>query len=66
MVTVSSKIGTVQNVSTAVNLRKGAGTDTALLGTVAKGQQVAVLGQTGDWCQVQTADGRQGYISKAY
>lgn len=66
VVTVSSKIGTVQNVSTAVNLRKGAGTDTALLGTVAKGQQVAVLGQTGDWYQVQTADGRQGYISKAY
>lgn len=66
VITVSSRIGTVQNVSTAVNLRKGAGKDTALLGTVARGKQVAVLGQIGDWFHVQTSDGKQGYISRTY
>ena len=40
----SAVAATVVNVNTAVNLRKGAGTNTALLGTVAKNAQVWVLG----------------------
>ena|GEM_PF-1512005 len=48
-----------------VNVRSQPGTDASVLGSLASGTEVAVIGETADWYQVATGSGT-GYISKAY
>ena len=60
------QVATVVNVNTAVNMRSGASTSTALIGTVAKGTKCEVLGKSGDWYQVKTPQGKIGYIRGDY
>ena len=48
-----------------VNLRSAPSTGSTVLLTVAKNNQVAVLGSTGDWYQV-TYSGKTGYMSADY
>ena len=60
------QVATVVNVNTAVNMRSGASTSTALIGTVAKGTKCEVLGKSGDWYQLKTPQGKIGYIRGDY
>ena len=65
-ITANRKVGTVINVNVAVNMRQKADTSASIVAKVAKGKQVNVLQESGSWYQVQTDDGKQGYISKTY
>ena len=62
----TKQVATVVNVNTAVNMRSGPSTSTALIGTVAKGTKCEVLGKSGDWYQVKTPQGKIGYIRGDY
>lgn len=44
------------------NLREGPGTQTPVIGRVDSGQRVTLLGRSGSWWKVRTADGREGYL----
>ena len=59
------RFGVVSGISTA-NLRKGAGQNTARIGTLAKGTWVRILGTSGKWYRVSGPDGREGYLSRSY
>ena len=49
----------------ALNVRKGPGTNYAILATLKKGDNVSVIGQNADgsWYQIYLADGREGWVS---
>lgn len=47
----------------SVNLRNGPGTDSKVLGKLAKGVTVDLLGQQGGWYRVQTPKGTVGWVS---
>ena len=49
-------------VKERARLRSGPGGSTDLLGEVAAGTTVEVLGENGGWRQVQAADGQSGYL----
>src|SRR5258708_30336602 len=49
-----------------VNLRNGPSTTTAVLGTVAKGTQLEILGPQNDFWWVKTPDAKVGYVAKQY
>lgn len=53
-------------VVNAVNLRKGPGSDTELLGTVSFGKKVQVFETDNDYVRVLTSDGSEGYVFKDY
>ena len=46
-----------------VNVRKGPGTGNALVGQVARGDELPVLGQDGDWYQIKLANGSNGWVA---
>ncbi len=48
-----------------LNLRKEAKADSEVLGQIANGASVTVLGETGEWCKVRYGS-LTGYVSKAY
>jgi len=52
--------------SSTVNLRAGAASSTASMGTVKNGTKLTVLGKNGSWYLVSTANGTEGYIHKNY
>jgi len=45
-----------------VNIRKGPGTNYAVLTILKAGEPVKALGKQGDWYQVQLQDGRVGWV----
>ncbi|MCO6361231.1 SH3 domain-containing protein [Paracoccus sp. 08] len=50
-----------------VNMRAGAGTDNPVVASLTGGSAVQALGPTGgEWVQVQTAEGRQGFVSAQF
>jgi cell wall-associated NlpC family hydrolase len=49
--------------NTAVNLRKGPGTNYASVGKLTKGVALALLSQEGSWYKVQTPRGTVGWVS---
>ncbi|MGI6488512.1 MAG: N-acetylmuramoyl-L-alanine amidase [Syntrophomonadaceae bacterium] len=49
-----------------VNLRQGPGTTHPVVGKVAQGTRLSVLGSTSGWYQVTAPNGVQGYITTAY
>lgn len=49
-----------------VNLRKGAGTGYATVGSLSRGTRLKVYGQSGNWYKVSTLNGLSGYISSNY
>lgn len=52
--------------NSAVNLRKGPGTSYEKVGTAVRGsgcEPMTVLSRSGDWYQVQLADGRTGWVA---
>lgn len=57
--------GTVNTSSNNLNVRNGAGSNYAVIGTVKKGSQVTILGEEGDWYKIQLSSG-EGYVAKDY
>ncbi|MFO0688393.1 MAG: TIGR04211 family SH3 domain-containing protein [Myxococcota bacterium] len=49
-----------------LNVRTGGGNEYRIIGTVATGDSVKVLSRGTDWIQVQTADGKVGWIPAGY
>lgn len=56
-----SKIAMV--TGSVVNVRNGPGTGNAVTGQVSQGDNLSVLGQSDGWYQVNTLDGRTGWIA---
>jgi uncharacterized protein YraI len=52
-------------ISAGLNVREGPGVSNATIGTVAKGDKLAVTGvdTSGNWLQIVTADGKPGWIT---
>ena len=59
------RTGTVINCTTSVNVRSGAGTGYAILGSAKKGATYTVTGQSGSWYKIDF-NGKTGYISSTY
>ena len=57
---------TTQTSAGAVNIRKGAGTGYATVGTVSRGTYVKITSEDGKWYKVTTSNGLSGYVSKSY
>ena len=62
--TTQQKTGKI-NVS-SVNVRKSASTTATVLTSLSKNKEVTVLGQSGDWYQIKTANGTIGYVLAEY
>jgi curli biogenesis system outer membrane secretion channel CsgG len=52
----------VEVTGTSVNIRSGPGTNHSVIGSVRRGDQLTLLGESGDWFQVRLPDGREGWI----
>lgn len=63
---VSSSAVTVATQSSGLNVRSGAGTSYAKIGTVAKGQVVLVLSSSGGWSRILYNGTKTGYVSSQY
>ena len=53
-------------VSSAVLVREGPSTDTAILGRLRPGDSARLIGEVSGWYRVELPDGTQGYVSKAW
>src|SRR5688500_13379089 len=53
----------VRVATNAVNLRRGPGTLTPIVATLARGEVLEVLDKSGDWYRVRTTSGITGYVS---
>lgn len=60
-----TKATTVEITTETLNLREAASTDSNIVAQISQGQECEVLGEEGDWYQVQYGD-YTGYISKEY
>lgn len=49
-----------------LNVRSGPSTSYSIIHVIWKGNKVKVIGQSGDWYQIQLSDGRTGWVSKLY
>ncbi len=49
-----------------LRVRKTADPDGTVLDLLAKGDQIEVLGQDGEWTKVEFSDGEEGYVSSEY
>lgn len=56
--------GTVEG--TSVRLRAGASTSSGILGYCNTGDEVSILGVSGEWIKVSTASGQTGYLHSQY
>ena len=63
---IGAKTGIVQ-VSTSLNLRSGAGTNSAIIGSLTNDAKLTLTGnKSGEWIEVITEDGKRGYVSSQY
>ena len=53
------------NSSSRLNVRRGPGTNTAVIGTLSHGQRVTVIGASGSWSQIST-ETLSGYVMTSY
>lgn len=60
--------GPLTVLANRLNLRRGPGTNEAVVGSLAKGEQVSLMRRSPDgvWAQVQKPDGVQGWAAAAY
>ena len=63
---VSSTAAVVNTAATNLNVRSGAGKSYGVIGSVAKGKQVAVLSESGGWSKILFNGVRTGYVSGSY
>lgn len=59
-------IVTLENEGSTLNIRGGAGKDTAKVGSLANGEEVYILGASGEWTNIRTMDGVEGYVMTRY
>lgn len=59
--TITSQTAVV--TTNQVNLRGGPGTEHSLIGQVRTGDKLSVIGRTGDWYQVNKADGNPAWVA---
>ena len=64
--TSSVKKGKVVNVSTNLNVRKGAGTNYSVVAYVTNNTEVTILSEQGSWYKIRLKDGKEGYAAKQY
>lgn len=64
--TVSGSAVTVNTQSSGLNVRSGAGTSYAKVGTLYKGDTVIVLSTSGSWSRVLYRGTKTGYVSSQY
>lgn len=64
--TASATPATVKTQSTSLNVRSGAGTSYARIGSLAKGEQVLVLSNSGGWSRVLYNGTKTGFVSAQY
>lgn len=50
----------------SVNIRKGSGSETDLLGTIAKGERVQIFEAQGKYIKIKTSDNIEGYVYAEY
>lgn len=64
----SYKLGRVKTkyAASTVNVRKGPGTGYAVAFSLASGETLKILGESGNWYLVKAQNGKTGYISKNY
>ena len=55
-----------ERVSSAVIVRQGPSTDTAILARLRPGDSALLVGEVSGWYQVQLPDGSRGYVSKVW
>src|SRR3546814_7960557 len=53
-------------VSSAVLVREGPSTDTAILGRLRPDDSARLVGEVSGWYRIELPDGTQGYVSKAW
>lgn len=58
--------GRVTTSSTALNVRRSTSTDAAVVGSLSKNSYVMLISQSGQWWQVEYADGKYGYCHSSY
>ncbi|MDM8149904.1 SH3 domain-containing protein [Priestia megaterium] len=63
--TPSAESTTYTVTASKLNVRSGAGTNYASIGSVTKGQKLAVVSKSGDWYKINY-NGRTGYVSSDY
>ena len=64
---VAKPAGQEVRVGTAVNIRKGPGTDQPLVGRIEKDETITIVKQANDeWSAVRTANGVEGYAATQY
>ena len=63
--TLTGSFGTGTVVATAVNVRAGAGTNTAVITSLNKGATMPITGVSGEWYQI-SYNGQTAYINSAY
>lgn len=64
--TSSVKKGKVVDVSTTLNVRKGAGTNYSVVAYVTNNTEVEILSEQGSWYKIRLKDGKEGYAAKQY
>ena len=62
----TSSDGSLYYTTTALNIRSGPGTNYSIIGTLAKGDYVTRIGQSGKWYQIATNNGVTAYVSSVY
>jgi len=63
----SQQVGVVDvNSSSSLNIRKNPSMDGQIIGKLYKDNEVLVVGKDGNWYQIVTGDGVEGYVSADY
>lgn len=62
----SNRKGKVVDVSTNLNVRKGPGTNYAVIAYIRNNTEVEILGEQGSWYKIKLHDGKEGYAAKQY
>ena len=63
---VDSRVATVQTQSGSLNVRSGAGTSYSKTGSLARGENVLVLSESGGWSRILYHGIKTGYVSSSY
>ncbi|MBW8296409.1 MBL fold metallo-hydrolase [Sphingopyxis sp.] len=63
---VADDVAPSARVSSAVLVREGPSTDTAILARLRPGESATLVGDVSGWYIVELADGTRGYVSKAW
>ena len=61
----SNKSGKVVNVHSSLNVRSGASANSSVIGSLANGSNVTIVGESGSWYKIKYGN-TTGYVSKDY